>query len=224
MCWQSHDNTAKATPTNVRCIGRLSKTELTRRARKQFSTITSIGNYTSDAMGHYTGTYYDGQDHVIITLTHMQNLTFFSYDGRHNLRAIQDPLGCRKFFYYDENDNLKQVVDEREKNSYFFYNDKFQMIYRVNDESVWSCFEFNDDDGNLIRRIDDGGTTTYGYDANGQLNSITYPDNLGGESLTYNSRGDVISRVNRVIFQNFHTTTARMTNTIAPTNLKPWWL
>ena len=177
-------------------------------------------NYTSDAMGHYTGTYYDGQDHVIITLTDMWNRTDFSYDGRHNLTAIQDPLNGRKDFYYDKNDNLVRVWDERGNNSYFGYNDKFQMTSSTNNAGDWTTFAFNND-GNPISRTDVGGTTSYGYDDKGQLNKITYPGGLGEESLVNNSRGDVISRVNpRGFSTTFQYNNRReLTNTIAPTNL-----
>ena len=40
-------------------------------------------------------------------------------------------------------------------------------------------------------RTDAGGTVTYGYDSNGQLNGITYPGGLGSESFVNSSLGDV---------------------------------
>lgn len=176
---------------------------------------------TIDAMGHYTDTYYDGQDHVVTTYTHLLAQTDFYYDGRHNLVAIQDPLGNWKDFFYDAQDNLVRVWDERGNNSYFGYNAKFQMTGSTNNAGDWTTFAFSATDGNLTSRTDAGGTTTYGYDANGQLNSVTHPGGLGSESSVNNSRGDVTSRTNpRGFTTTFQYSNRReLTNTIAPTNL-----
>ena len=76
-------------------------------------------------------------------------------------------------------------------------------------------------DGTPHTRADSAGTTTYGYDSYGQLNSITYPSSLGGESFGNTSLGDVNSHTDgRGFVTSFQYNSRRqLTNTIAPTNL-----
>jgi len=46
-------------------------------------------------------------------------------------------------------------------------------------------------DGTIASTTDAGGTITFGQDANGYVNNITYPNSLGSESFVKNTFDDV---------------------------------
>jgi RHS repeat-associated protein len=174
----------------------------------------------TDALNHARWTFYDGQDHVIQTISSEFAVTDFYHDGRHNLTAINDPLGAQKDFFYDAQDNLTRSEDERGNTNWFGYNPKFQLTGSTNGAGDWITFTYHAN-GTLATTTDAGGTTTFDYDSFGQLNRTTYPGSLGSEGLLNNSLGDTLSRTNaRGFVTSFQYNLRReLTNTIAPTNL-----
>ncbi|MEI8121841.1 MAG: RHS repeat-associated core domain-containing protein [bacterium] len=152
--------------------------------------------HTVDPLGHWRDTYYDGQDHLVQTVSHLYAYTDYYYDARHNLATVNDPLGQWKYLFYDAQDNLVRVQDERTNNSYFGYNSKFQMTVSTNNAGEVVTYGYNAADGTLTNRTDPGGATVYGYDSYGLLNSVTYPGGLGSETLQNNAWGDLTNRVN----------------------------
>jgi len=173
-----------------------------------------------DALGNVSQTFYDGQDHVVMTVSPLNETNRFEFDGRHNLLRAIDPLGYTNQFFYDAQDRLWRRVDARGNPSTFGYNAQFSLTGSTNGAGDWVSYTYNTD-GTLHTRADSGGTTTYGYDGNGLLNSITYPNSLGSESFVNNSFGDVTSHTDG---RGFTTTFSynnrrQLTNSVAPTNL-----
>lgn len=173
-----------------------------------------------DALGNITQTFYDGQDHVVQTISPLNETNQYIYDANNNLVETIDPLGFSNLLTFDSKNTLIASTDGRGKVSHFGYNTQFSLIGSTNGNGDWTVLSYNSD-GTLASRQNSGGSTTYGYDSFGQLNSITYPSSLGSESFINSSLGDVTSHTDA---RGFSTTFAynnrrQLTNTIAPTNL-----
>ncbi len=173
-----------------------------------------------DALSNLTQTFFDGQDHLVMTVSPLNETNQFIYDGNNNLVAAIDPLGFTNQFVYDGNNNLIRSTDARGDVSTFGYNSQFSLTGSTNGAGDYANFSFNSD-GTLASRADSGGTTSYGYDSYGQLNSITYPNSLGSESFVNNALGDPTSHTDaRSLVTTFQYDQRReLTNTVAPTNL-----
>jgi len=174
-----------------------------------------------DALGNLTQSVYDGQDHVVMTVTPLGETNQFIFDGNHNLLATIDPLGYSNQFFYDANNNLLLALDANQNPTTYGYNPQFSLIGQTNGAGDWVALVYNPD-GTLKSRTDAGGTTSYGYDATfAQLNSITYPGGLGTESFVNSALGDVTNHVDaRGFAMGYQYNNRRqLTNTLAPTNL-----
>jgi RHS repeat-associated protein len=173
-----------------------------------------------DALGNLGQSVYDGQDHVTMAISPMNETNLFVYDGNQNLITSVDALSFTNRFVYDSLLNLIGSVDARGNTSSFGYNAQFSLIGQTNGAGNFIAFSFNSD-GTLGSRTDVAGTTLYGYDGYGLLNSITYPAGLGSESFVNNSLGDATSRTSpRGFVSSFQYDNRRqLTNMIAPSNL-----
>ncbi len=180
------------------------------------SRVTSL----RDALGNLTQTFYDGQSHVVMIISPLNETNQFIYDGNNNLLYLIDALNFTSQFVYDNQNNLTSSVDARGNPCTFGYNAQFSLTGLTNGAGDWVNYTYNAD-GTLHSRADVGGTTTYDYDSFGQLNGITYPGGLGGESFVNSSLGDPTSHTdangNVMSFQ--YNERRQLTNTIAPTNL-----
>jgi RHS repeat-associated protein len=170
-----------------------------------------------DPLGNTSQLIYDGQNHVVTTISPLNETNQFIYDGNNNLTNSIDPLGFFSQFVYDNQNNLVHSIDARTNISNFGYDSKFRLTGSTNGAGDWVTFTYNSD-GTMASKVDPGGTTSYGYDAYGQLNSVTYPAGLGGEIFVNSSLGDVTSHTDA----NSNTTTfnynnrRQLTNSVAP--------
>ena len=174
-----------------------------------------------DALGNLTQTVYDGQNHIIKTISPLNEINQFIYDGNHNIIQKIDPLGFTNQCFYDSKNNLIRFVDPLGNPTTYGYNTNYSLVGQTNGAGDWVTYTYNTD-GTLHTRTDSGGITTFDtYDTYGQLSHITYPNNLGSESIVNNSFGDVTSHTDG---RGFATTFGynnrrQMTNAAAPTNL-----
>lgn len=175
---------------------------------------------TIDPLGYETETLYDGQNHTIQTVSPSGETNRFIYDGNNNLTNVVDPLGFTNQYLYDTNNNLIKTIDPRGDLTTFGYNSEFSLTGQTNGAGDYMNYSYNAN-GTLQSKTDSGGTTSFGYDSFGQLNSITYPNGLGSESFSNSYSGDVTNHVDGrgfvTIFQ--YSALHQLTNTIAPTNL-----
>ena len=176
-----------------------------------------------DALGDLTQTFYDGQDHVVMTVSPLNETNQFIYDGNNNLLAVIDPLGFTNQFAYDGQNNLIQAVDANGHPTTYGYNAQFSLTGQTNGAGDWVNYVYNTtgSPGTLASRTDSGGTTSYGYDSYGQLNLITYPGSLGGESFGNSSLGDVTNHTDARGFATSYQYNARrqLTNSVAASNV-----
>lgn len=173
-----------------------------------------------DGMGDLTQTVYDGQDHVVQTISPLGETNQYVYDDNNNLVETIDPLGFSNVFTFDTNNNLIAATDANRNTSHFGYNAQFSLTGSTNGNGDFTVLGYNTD-GTLASRQDSAGSTSYTYDGNGQLNSITYPGSLRSESFVNSTLGDPTSHTDA---RGFTTTFAynkrrQLTNTVAPTNL-----
>ncbi|MGO9587296.1 MAG: hypothetical protein ACLP2Y_13960, partial [Limisphaerales bacterium] len=177
-----------------------------------------------DPLNYETDTYYDGQNHIIFTVSPQNEVNQLVYDGNNNLIQKIDPLGFTNQFVYDNQNNLIKQIDQRGNASTFGYNTQFSLSGQTNGAGDFVNYSYTTSGalaGTLASRTDSGGTTAFGYDSNGQLNSIVYPSGLGTNTFVNNSFGDVTSRTDG---RGFVTTFSynyrrQLTNSVAPTNL-----
>jgi RHS repeat-associated protein len=173
-----------------------------------------------DALGHVSQTFYDGQDQVVMSVSPLNETNQAIFDANHNVLYSVDPLGFTNQFVYDGNNNLIRSIDPRGNPSTFGYNAQFSLTGSTNGAGDFVNYAFNSD-GTLHTRTDSSGTTTYGFDTYGQVNSITYPGSLGSESFVSSSLGDVTTHTdaNGNVTAFSYNNRRQLTNAVAPTNL-----
>ncbi len=173
-----------------------------------------------DQLGNLTQTFYDGQNHIVMSISPLGETNQFIYDGNNNLTNSIDPLGINTQFVYDNQNNLIRSVDARGNASTFGYNNQFSLTGSTNGAGDFLTIAYNTD-GTVSSHTDSGGMTSYGYDSNGQLNSITYPSGLGSESFVNSSLGDVTSHTdaNGNVTTFSYNNRRQTTNSIAPGSL-----
>jgi len=175
-------------------------------------------------LGNLAQSFYDGQNHVVRSITPLGETNQFVYDGSNNLTEIIDPLGNSNQFVYDGQNNLVRSIDPVGNPTTYGYNAQFSLTGQTNSAGDWANFSYNATGsfpGTLAARADSGGVTTFGYDTWGQLASTTYTNNLGVIHYVNSYRGDVTNRTDgRGFATAFQYNNRReLTNTIAPTNL-----
>ena len=171
----------------------------------------------SDALGNTSQSVYDGQNHVVQTVSPLNETNQFVYDGNQNLLQSIDANGFTNQSFYDSQNNLIRSVDPRGNSTTFGYNTQFSKIGQTNGAGDWVSYAYNTD-GTLKTSTDAGGQTSYGYDSYGQLQTVAYPNNLGGFTNYNNVLGDVTNHIDGRGFGTTNQYNARrvLTNTIAP--------
>jgi len=173
-----------------------------------------------DALSNLSQTFYDGQDHVVMTVSPLNETNRFELDGRHNLLRAVDPLSYTNQFSYDTQDRLTSSVDPRTNTNRFGYNAQHSLTGSTNGPGDWVTFGYNSD-GTLAGRTNSAGTTSYGFDSYGQLNGLTFPGSLGSESFVNDALGNRTSHTDaRGFVRTFQYNNRReLTNAVAPTNI-----
>jgi RHS repeat-associated protein len=173
-----------------------------------------------DALGNTSQVFYNGQNQMVTNISPLNEVRRSVYDGNNNLVQSIDALNNTNQFVYDNNNNLIEAVDPLGNASTFRYNSHFSLINSTNGAGDFAHYAYNSD-GTLHTHTDSGGTTTYAYDGNGQLNSITYPGSLGSESFVNSSFGDVTNHTdaNGNVTAFAYNNRRQLTNSTGPTGL-----
>lgn len=150
--------------------------------------------------------------------------TAFSYDALDRLIKVTDALDGEITYEYDGLDNRTKVIDPRGVTTTYEYNAFGDVIAEHSPDAGTTTYTY-DDAGNRTTRTDARGVTaSYNYDALNRLTSIDYPgteedvtyvydqgaygkgrltgfnDASGSTTMTYDPRGNVLTRT--------HTSTA----------------
>ncbi|HEV7609219.1 MAG TPA: hypothetical protein VGO61_17895 [Steroidobacteraceae bacterium] len=114
-------------------------------------------------------------------------MTIFDYDRLGRQISTADPVGARRRTVYDAFSRTTSQFDALGNETKYFYNDATRRVSVSTPEGVNVATEYSRH-GQELRVTTGTNTTTYSYDANGQLKSVS--DGLGTlESRTYDSLG-----------------------------------
>jgi len=121
------------------------------------SSINSRFDYTYDALGR------------VATMTTLEGLWTYGYDGIGQLTSVQLPNGRRIQHRYDANGNRTSVTDNGTTTAYTS-NNRNEYV------TVGTVTYGYDADGNMISKRDGNSLTTYTYDDQNRLVRISAPD------------------------------------------------
>jgi RHS repeat-associated protein len=133
-------------------------------------TTQSFFNYTYDTKGNR------------LSMTTLSGITTYAYDGLNQLIAVSYPSGRNVTYAYDPLGN-RTVVNDTGTNSVYSPNNLNQYTHAGGATLIY------DADGNLTSWTDSIGTTTYQYDFENRLVSVTTPTN-GVCQYAYDSFGN----------------------------------
>ncbi len=146
-------------------------------AQKVTYTYGPTGDVSAtDADGGTTTYSFDVNGLVAKVEDPLQHVTLYSYDTNFNLVQVTDPAGNFYKFSYDSMGDLISQTDPLEHTEGFGYTGPFNRLTSATDQ--------------------DGNTTQYGYDQNGNETSTTYADG-SVEQYAYDALGDPQTLTNR---------------------------
>jgi len=160
-------------------------------------------------LGEKTVTAYDAAGNVTTVTAPDLTTTTYSYDPAHRLKQIEygdgqkvsftydlagrriemvDSSGLTRYTY-DALDRLTEVIDPRTQNTRYEWTPVGQRSRIVYPDNSSVYYEY-DAAGQLVKVMDESGTTHYEYDANGRVVKRTLP-NGGVSTYTYDALGQV---------------------------------
>lgn len=138
----------------------------------------SVGSGLSSVIQPDGGTWqygYDDNSFILSKTDPLGNVTSYSYDDQHRVIASIDPEGRARNIAYPQSSDTVKTTTFTEKGG-----------------GEWS-YSYDTQKGYLLSKTDpQGGTTSYGYDANGNRTSTTNPDGTN-TSATYDSTGNMLT-------------------------------
>jgi YD repeat-containing protein len=153
---------------------------------------------TVDPAGGITGFRYDGLGRTMSSKDQRGRTTTFAYDAVGNLTSTTDPMGVTATNTYDAN---RQLLKEEFKNGDIPTEDDFTY----------------DLDGRRTSMTDDTGTTTYSYDALGQVTALG-----DGNGRISRKRYDLAGDVTSLQYPNGHTVTMQYDGNGQMTSVTDW--
>lgn len=142
-------------------------------------TYDGNGNVTAqiDPLGHATTYAYDALNRLTAVTDPLGRTTSLAFDPVDNLVARTDPNGLTTSYGYDVGHELTGITygDGKTPNVSFTY-DGLGRRTQMTDGSGSSSYAW-DSFGHLVQSVNGAGRTVkYGYNARGDLTTITYPD------------------------------------------------
>ncbi|MFA7403470.1 MAG: RHS repeat-associated core domain-containing protein [Pelobacteraceae bacterium] len=118
---------------------------------------------------------YDANSFMLTKTDPLGNVTGYAYDDQHRVITSTDPEGKTRSIAYPQTSDTVKSTSFTEK-----------------DGGVWN-YSYDTASGYLLSKTDpQGGTTSYGYDANGNRTSTTNPDGTN-TSATYDVTGNMLT-------------------------------
>ncbi|MDD2736298.1 MAG: DUF6531 domain-containing protein, partial [Desulfuromonadaceae bacterium] len=137
-------------------------------------TLTSV-TQPDGSTWQYT---YDANSFMLTKADPLGNATSYAYDDQHRVTTATDPEGkIRSITYPQTSDTVKSTS------------------FTEKDGGLWN-YSYDTTSGYLLSKTDpQGGTTSYGYDTNGNRTSTTNPDSTS-TSATYDDSGNMLTSTN----------------------------
>ena len=158
--------------------------------------LTVQGAYGTTLADSVSATF-DRSDRKATRLDAAGNVTAYQYDANGNLTQLTDPDGYTLGFAYDDADHWIQAFDQagHAVSRSLDPSGRPRRVTDPNGDAVNYAYYDSTGDGRLKTVTDAAGrTTTYAYDANGNVTSVT--DNAGRVTLTFY---DALNRPVRVV-------------------------
>lgn len=118
---------------------------------------------------------YDANSFMLTKADPLGNVTSYAYDVQHRVTTSTDPEGkTRSIAYPQTSDSVKSTS------------------FTEKDGGVWN-YSYDTQTGYLLAKTDpQGGTTSYGYDANGNRTATANPDGTG-TAASYDTSGNMLT-------------------------------
>ncbi|MGL9730417.1 DUF6531 domain-containing protein [Enterococcus sp. DIV0756] len=118
--------------------------------------------------------------------------TTYTYDDVANqIATITDPLKQVTTHTYDRSGNLTKTENPDSTQVTNEYDDLGLVVKSTDEAGIITTYEY-DENGNPLSETVDGRTTSFTYDAMGNVTKVTYP-NQDSCSYTYDAMGNVLS-------------------------------
>lgn len=153
---------------------------------------------------------YDDTTHTTVLRDILGHTTTYAYDDKYFISSVTNALGDANHSVYDDRGNLVEYTDRRGNTTRYRYDDRGNMIERADpidslsspfytrDTTTWS---YNDRNKVISTTDANGQTTTFDYDAQGNLTAVHEPSGRT-TTMTYNTVGQPLTITNA----NNHTT------------------
>ena len=189
---RSRPNTPRATPTRCgKSSGpagrRWSKTRPAASAGYFYDDKTRLTG-EEDQLGNLSQNVYDGQDHVVMTLSPLGETNQTVFDGYHNPVLTIDAVGFTNQYFYDAAFNLIRAVDADGHPSTFGYNAQFSLTGATNGAGDWVAFDYNADGTPKTRT--DSAAWAFSAPTNGAVKSHHLSEQPGSEGFFNNALGE----------------------------------
>lgn len=149
----------------------------------------------TDAAGKSVRRTYDANGSLLTVTDKNAGKTAFSYDANNRLVQSIDPLGKKVSQTRDKLGRTSITTNARGQAVRLTYDDDGRVTEKAYKENPLPAGTFAaeatysyDGNGNLTQQVDDWGTSTFVYDANNRVSSITYPTGKTA-SFTFNAAG-----------------------------------
>ncbi|MER5447022.1 DUF6531 domain-containing protein [Streptomyces sp. NPDC002766] len=162
------------------------------------------GNLTTvtDPLGGVTTTAYDAVGNVIKRTDADKRSTGFGYDKLDQLTTVTAPDGGQTSYTYDAAGNVLTRTDANTHVTTYGYDTARHLTTVTDPLNRVTSYDY-DADGNLAKKTTPRGSTSYTYDPRSLLTSIDYSDSTPDVSYGYNAAGQMTSRANSKISEDF---------------------
>jgi RHS repeat-associated protein len=147
-----------------------------------------------NALGHVTLMVYDAQGNMKSSTDAENRTSIFTYTSRGKLETITDPLNRVTRLAYDINGNLANMTNHANETMTRIYDSANRVVEIVDNLNRGARLTYDSLDRVTELRDAANGLTKYSYDANGNLLSVTDPNNNPVERNVYDLRNRLKTR------------------------------
>ncbi len=149
-----------------------------------------------DALGISTTYSYDKMGNKLYMVDGRGKITSYTYGTFGKLKTVTNAENKTNTYKYDIAGNIVNIVDKKGNTTRYTYNNRNQMIKREVVETGDTITYTYDETGQRASMTDESGTSTYSYNPNNNLISITKNGQVE-ISYTYDKIGNIVTVTDR---------------------------